>query len=103
MPLSDSSLNEDYRPLTSSLLPVSVSMETLSGGVYTVQSFFGAIRGILYHCIPNRSSSDMTNDGKRCQAKSKPKPKAKQRAKKVEARAGFVTGWEPTEIKGGFN
>ena len=46
------SFNKDCRPVSSSLPPVSVPIETLSDGVYTVRSFFGAIHAILCHCIP---------------------------------------------------
>ena len=46
------SFNKDCRPVSSSLPPISVPIETLSDGVYTVRSFFGAIHAILCHCIP---------------------------------------------------
>lgn len=42
----------DYAPLTLKLRPIDVDMETMSNGVYTVQSFFGAVHAILYRCVP---------------------------------------------------
>jgi len=50
--LSDGRFRGNRGQLFLSLRPVLASINTLSGGVYTVQSFLGAIHAILCHCIP---------------------------------------------------
>jgi len=41
------------------LKPIEVPMATLSTGIYTVRSFFGAAHAVLYHCLPaNRTLAE---------------------------------------------
>ena len=49
---ADNARSGDYAPLNLKLRRIDVDMGTMSNGVYTVQSFFGAVHAILYRCVP---------------------------------------------------